>query len=438
MWKQIFRQLWYYRRGSAWLFVELVIIIAASWFIVDEIWTSSYRINNIPAGYDTEGVYCVYLKDLTPGAKGFSLSQAPLVNQKENLRRFGDALRAMPEVLAAAPMSMGHPGMGVGVSSLLPLDSVNYLSMAIFERECGSEDFDVFRYDLIYPENGKFEDVPGSILISEDLAEYLFPGQNPVGRTINDAMGGEAGTEGIRSGRIVGVVGDIKASGYTDNIPYVITNEADIVGETGGDRMYAFRLRPGVDGDKFLEKASMEWRKTMRFGNFRVQEVYSFKDRVDAKVRIDMQDKLFIWKIVWIFLIVNALLAVASIGWLRMEERRGEIGVRRAMGGSPVRILTHYMKEVWVIFAAAVVLGILITVNIITISKINIVSPSNSLDNVMPLNAADFPLLFDPVAHFLAVEGIVLCILLLAVTAAILIPAAGALRLPPVEALRDE
>ena len=64
-------------------------------------------------------------------------------------------------------------------------------------------------------------------------------------------------------------------------------------------------------------------------------------------------------------------------------------------------------------------------------------APDNQ-HGMMPLNAADFPLLFDPVAHFLAVEGIVLGLLLLAVTAAILIPAAGALRRPPVEALRDE
>ena len=120
-----------------------------------------------------------------------------------------------------------------------------------------------------------------------------------------------------------------------------------------------------------------------------------------------------------------------------MEERRGEIGVRRAMGGSPRGILLHYMSEVWIIFAAAAVLGILITLNVLLIGKIDITVPQNFTGS-LPLNAADFPLLFDPVAHFLAVEGIVLGAMLLAVTVAILIPAAGALRRPPVESLRDE
>ena len=120
-----------------------------------------------------------------------------------------------------------------------------------------------------------------------------------------------------------------------------------------------------------------------------------------------------------------------------MEERRGEIGVRRAMGGSPRGILLHYMGEVWIIFASAAVLGILITFNVLLVGKIGITAPHSFTDE-LPLNAADFPLLFDPVAHFLAVEGIVLGIMLLAVTVAIIIPAAGALRRPPVEALRDE
>ena len=51
MLRQIFKQLWFYRRSNAWLFIELVVIIAASWFIVNETWTSTYRIGNVP----TEG-----------------------------------------------------------------------------------------------------------------------------------------------------------------------------------------------------------------------------------------------------------------------------------------------------------------------------------------------------------------------------------------------
>ena len=413
MLRQIFKQLWFYRRSNAWLFIELVVIIAASWFIVNETWTSTYRIGNVPDGYDPEGVYCVYLTDLTSDRNGYDPEAASLEAQRENLRRFGDALRAMPEVLCASPISTGHPGDGVHSMAMVNIDSVT---------------------TMMFTTDGQMEDTPGSIIITKDMADYLFPGQNPVGRTLSDS---EKLTNMNYTEPIAGVIGSMRGAGYSDDIPYMLQNVADMVGDNGGDQMYAFRLKPGVDGDRFLEKASREWRKTLQFGNYRVQDVYSFEDRVDSVVRIEVLDKLFIWKALWLFMIVNVLLAVASTGWLRMEERRGEIGVRRAMGGSPRRILLHYMQEVWVTFAAAAVIGILITVNIILIGKINIVAPDNQ-HGMMPLNAADFPLLFDPTVHFLAVEGIVLGLLLLAVTAAILIPAAGALRRPPVEALRDE
>ena len=405
---------------------------------MNETWTTSYRIHNVPDGFDAQNVYCVYLTNLSKSRNGFDPAEASLERQRVNLRRFGDALRAMPEVLAAAPISTAHPSDGLHAMMSFEADSTNHLSFAPFERESGAEDFDILRYELVYPEYGAVDDSPGSIFITKDLADYLYPGQNPVGKTIagSDKVMFKQ-EDNITTKRIAGVIGCMRPDGFSDNVPYVIENVADMIGEYGGDQMYAFRLKPGVDGEKFLEKASKEWRKSLQFGNYRVTEVYSFQDRMEAVVQIEKLDKLFIWKALWLFMLFNALLAVASTGWLRMEDRRGEIGVRRAMGGSPRRILLHYVEEVWVVFATAAVIGILITVNIIVLGKINTVSPDNALGR-LPLNAADFPLLFDPVAHFLAVEGIVLGLLLLAVTAAILIPAAGALRRPPVEALRDE
>ena len=100
------------------------------------------------------------------------------------------------------------------------------------------------------------EDTPGSIIITKDMADYLFPGQNPVGRTLSDS---EKLTKMNYTEPIAGVIGSMRGAGYSDDIPYMLQNVADMVGDYGGDQMYAFRLKPGVDGDRFLEKASREW-----------------------------------------------------------------------------------------------------------------------------------------------------------------------------------
>lgn len=288
MLRQIFKQLWFYRRSNAWLFIELVVIIAASWFIVNETWTTSYRIHNVPDGFDAQNVYCVYLTNLSKSRNGFDPAEASLERQRVNLRRFGDALRAMPEVLAAAPISTAHPSDGLHAMMSFEADSTNHLSFAPFERESGAEDFDILRYELVYPEYGAVDDSPGSIFITKDLADYLYPGQNPVGKTIagSDKVMFKQ-EDNITTKRIAGVIGCMRPDGFSDNVPYVIENVADMIGEYGGDQMYAFRLKPGVDGEKFLEKASKEWRKSLQFGNYRVTEVYSFQDRMEAVVQIE-------------------------------------------------------------------------------------------------------------------------------------------------------
>ena len=437
MLKQIFKQLWFYRRSNSWLFIELVIIIAVSWFLVHQTWTPRYRINAVPDGMKYEGVYVVSFDLLQSGNRDYDPQADGEEAWSRDFGRIMTRIKSMPEVLCAAPITDSNPGLGPISAGGLELDSVTYITLLAIDRAMGPDDFEVFGYEVVWPENGRIDDSqPMSMIITEDLAEYVFPGENPIGRNLESACA-EPDMEYGWTTPIVGVIRSIRSNGCSDNVPAVFMNIPDFAAYAMDEICCAFRLKPGVDAEEFIGKAGLEWRKTLRFGNYRVSDVFSYQERIDSYVQLTVLDSNFIWNAIFIFLIINALLTVASTGWLRMEERRGEIGVRRAMGGSPRGILLHYMSEVWVIFAAAAVLGILITLNVLLIGKIDITVPQNFTGS-LPLNAADFPLLFDPVAHFLAVEGIVLGIMLLAVTVAILIPAAGALRRPPVEALRDE
>lgn len=437
MLKQIFKQLWFYRRSNSWLFIELVIIIAVSWFLVHQTWTPRYRIDAVPDGMKSEGVYVVSFDLLQSGHRDYDPQADGEEAWSRDFGRIMDRIKSMPEVLCAAPITDSNPGLGPISAGGLELDSVTYITLQAIERAMGPDDFDVFGYEVVWPENGRIDDSrPMSIIITEDLAEYVFPGENPIGRNLESACA-EPDMEYGWTNPIVGVIRSIRPDGCSDNVPAVFMNIPDLAAYAAEDICCAFRLKPDVDAEEFVGKAAVEWRKALRFGNYRVSDVFSYRERIDSYVQLEVLDNNFIWNTVFIFLMINVLLAVASTGWLRLEERRGEIGVRRAMGGSPRGILLHYMGEVWIIFASAAVLGILITFNVLLVGNIGITAP-HSFTGELPLNAADFPLLFDPVAHFLAVEGIVLGAMLLAVTVAIIIPAAGALRRPPVEALRDE
>ena len=194
---------------------------------------------------------------------------------------------------------------------------------------------------------------------------------------------------------------------------------------------FIFRLRPGVDAESFTERARRTWEREMPYGNWRVSAVTPMPEFMQKYIFLDN----FKWKALWVFLVVNVLIAAASFSWLRLRMRRPEIGVRRAMGSTVWRIALQQLGEAWIVYAAAAVLGWILTANIILIAKISITGGSSmTLQSVRD----SLPLLYDPTVHFLAVAGIVTAVLLAAVTLAALIPLGKALRERTADILKDE
>ena len=188
MLKQIFKQLWFYRRSNSWLFIELVIIIAVSWFLVHQTWTPRYRIDAVPDGMKSEGVYVVSFDLLQAGHRDYDPQADGEEAWSRDFGRIMDRIKSMPEVLCAAPITDSNPGLGPIPAGGFELDSVTYITLQAIERAMGPDDFDVFGYEVVWPENGRIDDSrPMSIIITEDLAEYVFPGENPIGRNLESA-----------------------------------------------------------------------------------------------------------------------------------------------------------------------------------------------------------------------------------------------------------
>ena len=440
--RQIFRQIWFYRRGSAWLFAELLVIAVVSWFVVNRIWNVQYRVHAFPDGIDYEGVYVLSLEELYPGQYGYDSTFDTDEARMENFFRVGDRLRQMPEIEGQAPIS-GTPCLAGRNMMTLFIDSSTYINSVLIPRVSGSEDIRLLGYRVLQPENGEFVDGPNTLLISEDLAMTLFPGESPLGKTLNDAVRGDGLPEyysDYYNRKIVGVIGNVRFSPDGENEPVLIENIGEYEFFDNSYFMeefsYAFRTVPGVDAGEFAAELGRKLESGGGLGNYRVREVVSYREMVEDRILSGSMDRLFLWKALRIFLIINVLLAVVSISWLRMEERRGEISVRRAMGGSGWRILAQNIGEIWVVTAAAALIASVVVINIIVLGKMDIVGETEQF--MLPVTRDLYPLLFDPVLHFLAVEGIVLGLLLVVVTVAAAVPVLLALRQSPGEGLRDE
>ena len=271
MFKQILKQLWFYRRGNAWLFVEMTLIAAASWFLVNAVWPGIYR-TSLPDGYGTDGVYAVSLNRLSDGQNGYRPEMDTPEQRSVDFHRIGNALREMPEVQDAAPVGATLPGLNYSnYNRAIFIDTVNRwgYSYAYHIREAGASDLDLLGYRQVWPQGAPIEDLPNTVIITEDLAQALFPGENPVGRRLS-----QFSTYEEYGWRISGVIAPVKVEKDKEYRSFVMYAGSDIVAlDEGMSVVWIFRVAPGVDEDAFIQQAKKTWREDLAFGNWRVASV---------------------------------------------------------------------------------------------------------------------------------------------------------------------
>ncbi|MDQ7055110.1 MAG: ABC transporter permease [Persephonella sp.] len=107
---------------------------------------------------------------------------------------------------------------------------------------------------------------------------------------------------------------------------------------------------------------------------------------------------------------------LANLFLLSVNERKKEIGIRRAVGGRKRDILFQFLIEGWIISVVGAVLGFVLAV----------------VGAYLLTFIAQFPIKFSPVAFFFAV-----LVSLIVGTVSILNPALKAAKLNPIEAIRE-
>ena len=149
---------------------------------------------------------------------------------------------------------------------------------------------------------------------------------------------------------------------------------------------------------------------------------------VNAEVMFSMLDSLFsgvnflIW-LVGIGTLLAGAIGVSNIMMITVRERTTEIGIRRAIGATPRVILSQILSESVVLTTVAGMSGILVGVLILQMLELG-----NTTDGIV---SAHFQV------HFWMAVGSLLLLSLLGVLAG-LAPAARAMSIKPVDAMRDE
>ncbi|MCW8196207.1 FtsX-like permease family protein [Proteobacteria bacterium 005FR1] len=288
------------------------------------------------------------------GTYGFGASY----DHRESIRQDLDALRAMPGVVNAAYMD-GVPLSGSGANSgysdkpIAPsqqaVTNANYYNVDERAPETLGlklESGRWFRADEIEYRPGETF-MPESIVITRATADGLFgEGELAVGKLVYDA--------GNDTSRVIGVVEHMQGAWVNwNNLDHVLLRGAIAEGPLGG---YVVRVEPGLAGQMVAEIET----KLQEISRNRV--VIEVRTLADHMAESYSRDSAMIQLLSGVSLLLVAVTALGIIGLaaFNVNQRRKQIGTRRALGATRRDVLRYFMTESLLIAGIGVLLGIIL------------------------------------------------------------------------------
>ena len=207
------------------------------------------------------------------------------------------------------------------------------------------------------------EDQAYVCVIDQDIAENLFAGENPVGKTLtlNGATYTVIGLEGENSDLMASMSGFGTSSDGTVTIPY--TTARKITGQKNISSLEIY-----IENTEYTDQLSDEVEGVL-YQAFNQNEHSYFVFAIVSL--LDTMNEMMSMLTYMLAGIASIALLVGGIGIMNMmlvsvSERKQEIGLRKAMGATPGRIQMQFLLESVVLSLIGgiigVILGLLISV----------------------------------------------------------------------------
>jgi hypothetical protein len=439
MLRTVIIQLWNRRRSNLSIILELLCVFCLMWYITDYLFVYAYNCS-IPSCRDINHAWQVKLSVYPSDYSGFRAEEDTPEARLANFDRVLRVLRDHPDVEATGISShMSVPGSGslYGRGYMLPEDTANMVGGQMITLSPLADFFRVFGYTRdggrtpVSMHDFDWSD-PGAIVISRSVERALFPGgENAVGSEL-------AGWDRNSRFRIVGVVDDIKRFEYLRPqhafyLPLTIDGERFMNPDASGEERIAVfvRSRASVSDSRFRENFMKEMGDALQIGNFYLDDIVACS-RIEADVtqRFGYTNEVRVRIYLMVFFLLNILLCVLGTFWYKVNIRRSEIGLRKAMGSSKRNVRNRFFLEGICLLAVAAVFAMIVEIQFVKAGLIETLGNNqNTLSDYLP----DRTLL-----RFLITNAITAVTLSLVILGAIWLPARRAAAVPPVDALRDE
>ncbi len=359
MLRHIFTIIYNQRKQNIFIFLELLLASCLLWAISDSLLVDVYT-QKQPMGVDIESVYSFHLSIADEAAVSDSSGYR---NAAEDFLHLVENIRQCPEVEAASVSISAIPyTWSSNWSYLIAASDTTTPSDLCQMFYVMPEYFQVLHIQT--PEGRPVYDEavrnPGEFILSQTLAEKLFPGVSAVGR---EAKYGNFGGESEIPRKIASVTAPRRKTDFerAEPVYYVLwRSEKDVLDlcedasllPTSFD--FLVRMRPNFQPSAmadFLQKNSAR----LSVGDVYVSSYTSIDDyKTDMlKGRMDNQKKK---TALVVFMLVNIFFGIIGTFWLRTQSRRAEIGLRAALGASKQSLQLQLYLEGLVLLALTLLL----------------------------------------------------------------------------------
>ncbi len=279
------------------------------------------------------------------------------VDQRQLYRDDLAALRSIPGVIAATPsQSIPISGSGWGedlynAPDVPSNESINFGNFMVDEQ--GLETFGLelvagrnFRPDEILVRG--FEDLstPDILIVSQALADELFPDGDALGKTIWDEPNGKQPMQ------IIGIYDHMQNAWPTSRN---VNNTALMpsLAMFGGQMMYVVRSEPGG-----LDKVMAAAEEYLSKNRSRIVDIV--RSYPEQKNRTYSGDIAMVKLLSAVIIVLTGVtgLGIVGLAWFSVTQRRKQIGTRRALGANRWDIVRYFMVENWLITSAGLTIGV--------------------------------------------------------------------------------
>lgn len=264
------------------------------------------------------------------------------------------------------------------------------------------------------------------VVIGEEVRKALFKTEDPIGKYVK--IGGVPFN-------VIGVA-DTKRRQENNRQSYMPFSTAQRI-FNGGDRVHTFTVTSRVvktaeEADSVSNTIRAEMAKRHAFDpkDKRAMGSFNMLTQYIRTMKIFQAINIFVW-IIGIGTLIAGIVGVSNIMLILVKERTREIGIRKAIGATPVSVIGLVLLESVLITTVAGYIGLVMGVGLMELINFGM---EQAAAGAPPSNNTFF---LNPTVDFTTAVSATLILILSGALAGYL-PARKAANVTPIEALRDE